>query len=111
DAGYLAPVVLGEFGALAAASVNALAELRHPGLDRRHMWDMRVAYAETLQLAPAIGDQGLRERVLTAATAADAALEPLAPALPLQAIHGDLTDDNVMGMRGDDARLHPVTVL
>lgn len=29
----------------------------------------------------------------------------------MQAIHGDLTDDNVMGTRGDDSRLHPHTVL
>ncbi|WP_218683517.1 phosphotransferase, partial [Microbacterium sp. BF1] len=29
----------------------------------------------------------------------------------VQAIHGDLTDDNVMGTRGDDSRLHPHTVL
>jgi len=111
DAGYLAPVVLQEFGALAAASANALAELRHPGLDREHMWDMRVAYEQTVQLAPAITDAALRARVLEAAETANAALAPLAAALPVQAIHGDLTDDNVMGRRGDDTRLHPHTLL
>ena len=111
DRGYLAPVVLEEFGALAAASVNALAGLQHTGLDRAHMWDLRVAHDETVKLAPAIADAALRERVLSAAAAANAALEPLAAALPVQAIHGDLTDDNVMGLMGDDARLHPRTVL
>ncbi|MGD9606014.1 MAG: aminotransferase [Leucobacter sp.] len=111
DSGYLAPVVLEEFGALAAASVNALAGLDHPGLDRAHMWDLRVAHVETLRLAPAISDEALRERVLAVARAADAALAPLADALPVQAIHGDITDDNVMGRRGDDARLHPHTLL
>lgn len=111
DHGYLAPVVLAEFGALAAASVQALAALAHPGLDRAHMWDMRVACEQTLHLAPAIGDASLRARVLTAAEAAQAALAPVASALPVQAIHGDLTDDNVMGRRGEDSRLHPHTVL
>ncbi|MBL3686808.1 aminotransferase [Leucobacter zeae] len=111
DAGYFAPVVVEEFGALAAASVNALAGLDHPGLDREQMWDMRVAHAETIGLAPAIADAELRERVLSAADAAAAALEPLASALPVQAIHGDLTDDNVTGVRGEDSRLHPHTVL
>ena len=111
DHGYLAPVVLAEFGALAAASVQALAALAHPGLDRAHMWDMRVAYAQTLHLAPAIGNASLRSRVLTAAEAAQAALAPVAAALPVQAIHGDLTDDNVMGRRGEDSRVHPHTVL
>lgn len=111
NAGYLAPVVLAEFGALAAASVNALAPLGHPGLDRPQMWDMRVAHEQTTALAPSIADAALRGRVLRAAAKADAALAPLAAGLPVQAIHGDLTDDNVMGTRGDDSRLHPHTVL
>ena len=111
EAGYLAPVVLAEFGELAAASVNALAGLTHPGLEREHMWDMRVAHAETLRLAPAIADESLRARVIAAAEEARLALSAVAAELPVQAIHGDLTDDNVVGEPGDDARVHPRTVL
>jgi len=109
--GYLAPGVLAEFGALAAASVRALEGLVHPGLDRAHMWDMRVAYTETRKLAASIADHALRARVLAAAADAQHALAPVADALSVQAIHGDLTDDNVMGHRGEDSRLHPHTVL
>ncbi|SDQ35709.1 aminotransferase [Leucobacter chromiiresistens] len=111
DLGYFAPAVLESFGALSAASANALADLSHPGLDRSHMWDMRVAYDETERLADSIDDEDLRERVLRAARSAHAALAPLVEALPVQAVHGDLTDDNVMGVRGADARVHPQTVL
>ena len=111
DGGYFAPVVLEEFGRLAAASVNALAQLRHPGLDRDHMWIMAVAHEQTVRLAPSITDEDLRERVLGASGAAQRALDAVADDLPLQAIHGDLTDDNVTGVRGDDRRLHPHTVL
>ncbi|QIM16734.1 aminotransferase [Leucobacter insecticola] len=111
DAGYFAPIVIEEFGALAAASVNALAGLTHPGLERAQMWDMRVAYAETMGLAASITDAPLRDRVIAAAEAANAALSAVQSALPVQAIHGDLTDDNVMGRRGSDTRLHPHTVL
>ncbi|WP_255305114.1 aminotransferase [Microbacterium sp. 3J1] len=111
DAGYLAPVVLAEFGALAAASVTALSALTHPGLDREQMWDMRVARQQVIALAPSIADSTLRRRVLRAADEAGAALAPVAADLPVQAIHGDLTDDNVMGQRGEDSRLHPHTVL
>ncbi|MFT4231810.1 MAG: aminotransferase [Leucobacter sp.] len=111
DAGYLAPAVLEEFGALAAASVNALAALEHPGLDRQHMWIMGAAHEQTARLAPSIIDAELRDRVLVAADEAQAALSLVAEALPVQAIHGDLTDDNVTGLRGDDMRLHPRTVL
>lgn len=110
-AGYLAPVVLSEFGSLAAASVHALSGLTHPGLEISSVWDMRVAYDETLRLAPSIEDAALRSLVLKVAEAAHVALAPLASSLPVQAIHGDLTDDNVMGMRGGDTRLHPHTLL
>lgn len=111
DAGYLAPVVLAEFGALAAASVTALAALDHPGLHRAQMWDMRVAYDQTMRLLSAIGDEALRKRVRTAVDEAAAVLAAVADDLPVQPIHGDLTDDNVMGRRGTDSRLHPHTVL
>jgi len=111
DCGYLAPTVIEEFGALAAASVNALATLSHPGLDRAHMWDMRVAHDQVVALASSITDAHLRRYVLDAASEANDLLEPLRQALPVQAIHGDLTDDNVMGVRGEDSRLHPATVL
>ena len=109
--GYLSPAVIAEFGALAAASVNALAGLEHAGLEVPSIWDMRVAYEETLRLAASIADEGLRSRVFEAAGAAHHALDTIADSLPVQAIHGDLTDDNVMGVRGEDMRLHPHTVL
>lgn len=111
DAGYLAPVVLVEFGALAAASVSALADLQHPGLDREQMWDMRVAYDQVRALADAIDDDDLRRRVLSAADEAHVVLAAVASDLPVQPIHGDLTDDNVTGVRGPDSRLHPHVVL
>ncbi len=111
DAGYLAPVVLREFGSLAARSVQALARLNHPGLDREHMWDMRVAAEQTIRLSGAISNAELRERVQEAVAEADTLLALVAAQLPVQAIHGDLTDDNVIGSYGDDARLHPHTVL
>ncbi|MFD5599859.1 aminotransferase [Leucobacter sp. NPDC058333] len=111
DLGYFAPAVLAAFGALSADSANALASLAHPGLDRAHMWDMRVAYAETMALVDSISDEDLRERVACAADAAQEALAPLVDALPVQAIHGDLTDDNVMGARSDDTRVYPAVVL
>ncbi|KJL25328.1 5-aminovalerate aminotransferase DavT [Microbacterium foliorum] len=111
DAGYLAPVVLAEFGTLAAASVTALAALEHPGLDRPQMWDMRVAAEQVRRLAPSISDAALRTAVVMAAEEATAALDPVCGRLPVQPIHGDLTDDNVTGRRGDDSRLHPHAVL
>ncbi|MCM3779462.1 aminotransferase [Microbacterium hydrocarbonoxydans] len=111
DVGYLAPVVLAEFGALAAASVSALVDLRHPGLERDQMWDMRVAYDQIRGLADAIGDADLRQRVLSAADEAHAVVATVGADLPVQPIHGDLTDDNTTGVRRADSRLHPHVVL
>ncbi|MFB7843294.1 aminotransferase [Microbacterium sp. NPDC056052] len=111
DAGYFAPVVLREFGSLAAASVNALAGLAHPGLDRPQMWDMRVAADEARNLLPSIADPALRDRVSPVIAEAEELLRSVAAELPVQPIHGDLTDDNVMGVRGADSRLRPRTVL
>lgn len=111
EVGYLAPAVLEEFGALAAASVDALAVLTHPGLDRTHMWIMGRAHDEILRLAPSIAVDDLRRRVVAAADEAQAALLTVEGELSSQAIHGDLTDDNVLGLMGDDARLHPHTLI
>lgn len=111
DVGYFAPGVLAEFGSLAAASVNALAGLAHPGLDRPQMWDMRVAADEVRRLAPSIADPALRAQVLARTEDAALMLSAVAERLPVQPIHGDLTDDNVTGVRGADARLHPHVVL
>lgn len=111
DDGYLAPVVRRELGELAAKSVNALAPVTHDGMNRRHQWDMRIAPEVTHDLAGAITDEVLRSRVLGVVREAELALEPLKLTLPVQTIHGDLTDDNVACELGDDARLHPYAVL
>lgn len=111
DAGYLAPVVRAELGALAAQSVAALAAVTHPGMDREHQWDMRRAHSVVTELAPTITDKQLRDRVLLASAQAEELLAPLAATLAVQPIHGDLTDDNVACVRGDDSRLHPYAVL
>lgn len=111
DDGYLAPVVRRELGELAAKSVNALATVTHEGMNRRHQWDMRIAPEVTHDLAGAITDEVLRSRVLGVVREAEIALEPVKLTLPIQTIHGDLTDDNVACEMGDDARLHPYAVL
>src|SRR5690625_3613405 len=74
ELGYFSPQVLRSFGAMAAASVSALADLEHPGLMRVHQWDMRVAYEETMQVIDSIQDDHLRERVRRVADEARDAL-------------------------------------
>ena len=111
DEGYLAPVVRREFGVLVAQSVTALADLSHPGLDREHQWDMRRAHQVVTELLPAVTVPALSDRLLGVSAAAEQVLATLEHNLSVQAIHGDLTDDNVACERGDDGRLHPYAIL
>ncbi|MCM3657933.1 aminotransferase class III-fold pyridoxal phosphate-dependent enzyme [Agromyces mediolanus] len=93
---YLSPTVVAALGELAASSVLALADFDHPGLDRVLQWDPRVADRVVALLAGHHPDASRRTLVEAATAEAWAALAPLADALPLQAVHLDLTDDNVV---------------
>ncbi|WP_432513594.1 aminotransferase [Kineococcus sp. SYSU DK001] len=94
--GYLAPAVVERLGVLAAAVSRALEHVEHPAQDRVLQWDLQHARRVVELLAPREPDTAVRERVVTAATAALAVLEPLAGRLPAQLGHFDLTDDNVV---------------
>jgi 4-aminobutyrate aminotransferase-like enzyme/Ser/Thr protein kinase RdoA (MazF antagonist) len=95
-AGYLAPRVVAELGAVAGRVSRALDGFAHPGLDRVLQWDLRHAGRLVGVLAEHVRDPGRRARVMQAAARAWRQVEPLAGELPWQAIHGDVTDDNVV---------------
>jgi 4-aminobutyrate aminotransferase-like enzyme/Ser/Thr protein kinase RdoA (MazF antagonist) len=101
DAGEFAPGDARRLGALAARIVVALAPLSHAGLAQRTQWNLRDA-AETVRLlSGSIPDPDRRERVTAVAEAASRALEPLRDDLRIQAIHGDVTDDNIVADPAD----------
>ncbi|MFD6054114.1 aminotransferase class III-fold pyridoxal phosphate-dependent enzyme [Agromyces sp. NPDC060279] len=93
---YLSPAVVAGLGELAASSVLALADFDHAGLDRVLQWDPRVADRVVALLATHHPDASRRALVEAATAEAWAVLAPLAEALPMQAVHLDLTDDNVV---------------
>ncbi|HET9968605.1 MAG TPA: phosphotransferase, partial [Streptosporangiaceae bacterium] len=95
-AGYLAPRVVADLGAVAGRVSRALDGFEHPGLDRVLQWDLRHAGRLVRVLAEHVRNPRLRDRVTRAAAAAWRSVEPLAGDLPVQAIHGDVTDDNVV---------------
>jgi 4-aminobutyrate aminotransferase-like enzyme/Ser/Thr protein kinase RdoA (MazF antagonist) len=101
DAGAFAPDAARRLGALAARVARALAPLTHPGLAQRTQWNLRDA-AETVRLlAGEIPDAVRRSRVTDVTEAAARALEPLRNDLRTQAIHGDITDDNIVAAADD----------
>ncbi|QNE37359.1 aminotransferase [Leifsonia shinshuensis] len=83
-------------GRLSGSIAAGLVGLRHPGLARTTQWDARIGGDVVALLAGHVLQPAKRQAVLAAAEAALAALEPLRRRLRVQAIHGDVTDDNIV---------------
>jgi 4-aminobutyrate aminotransferase-like enzyme/Ser/Thr protein kinase RdoA (MazF antagonist) len=105
DSAYLAPAVVADLGRLSAQTCAALATFDHPGLDRVVQWDLRIGAEVVDALAPSVADASLRDRLVALTGRAMAAIDGLD--LRVQAVHGDLTDDNVVGERDEAGRLRP----
>lgn len=97
---YLPPATIARLGELAARVSLALADFAHDGLDRVLQWDPRVADRVVERLAPHHPDAARRARVTDAGAAAWATIAASAADLPTQAVHLDLTDDNVVRSDG-----------
>lgn len=97
---YLSPSVVEGLGALSGAVSLALADFTHPASGRVLQWDLRHATRVIDTLLPLEPDAEVRAVVQRAADAARAALAPVADALPVQAGHFDVTDDNVLRAPG-----------
>ncbi len=96
DHSYLAPDVIGQLGTLAGSVSAHLAKFTHEGLDRTMQWDLRQGEHVVASLLGYVTDPAVRAQLTDALGRATSAIAPLVPHLPVQAIHGDLTDDNVV---------------
>lgn len=94
--GYLAPRVVERMGDLAARIALALDGFDAPGAARTHQWDLRSAPGVLAELLPFVRDRALADRLRSAAASAWRVVEGVADRLPVQVIHGDLTDDNLV---------------
>lgn len=94
--GYLSPRMVDEIGALAARVALALNDFTPMDAERIHQWDLRHAPRALEALLPHVDDDAIRTELRDAAELAWAAVAPLVNDLPVQFIHGDLTDDNVV---------------
>lgn len=100
--GYLPPRTVAALGGLAGRVSTALADVADPALRRVLQWDLRHADRVVTALAPCVADPDVRARVQRAASAAWGRVQRVAGELPLQAVHGDLTDDNVVRAEDGD---------
>lgn len=111
DSRYLAPRVVARLGELAGRTTASLAGLGMPDTDRPRLWDLRNAADVVEALAPFMTDTARAGHVVREARAAQARLRSLEARLPVQVIHGDLTDNNVVCEPGPDGRPMPVGVI
>ncbi|MEU0631171.1 aminotransferase [Streptomyces sp. NPDC005989] len=93
---HLSPATVAAMGAIAGKVSTTLRDFRHPGLDRVLQWDLQYADRVVSRLAGHIEEPDRRDAVEAATAEAWARVQELAAALPLQAVHLDLTDDNLI---------------
>ena len=108
---HLAVETVAALGDLAGRSAVALRDFDHPGLERELQWDLRRAGPVALHLLSAMSDIDLRQRIAEAMVGAMRRVQPLMPELRLQAIHQDVTDDNVVSRANRSGRLIPDGVI
>ncbi|HPX37470.1 MAG TPA: aminotransferase [Mycobacterium sp.] len=93
---YLSPIHVAALGEVAGRTARALAGFEHPGVDRILQWDLRHGMRTVEVLSAHMTDTSQRETVESAAAAAWQVISDVADDLPVQVIHGDITDDNVV---------------
>ncbi|MBS3178742.1 MULTISPECIES: aminotransferase [unclassified Pseudoclavibacter] len=100
DFEHFSAETIAAMGTLVGQVVATLAGFEHPGLDRELQWDLRVGEQLVEELIGYVTEPERQAFVLGALEDVTAALAPLKHELPLQAIHGDLTDDNLVATAG-----------
>src|SRR5471032_3352085 len=101
---HLGRSVIAGFGELCGQVSHALARFQHPGLERTLQWDPRHAHELITHLLATLENLPHREAIERVARQVYARIRPLAEQLPWQAVHMDITDDNVVWQR--DAQRH-----
>ncbi len=108
---HLPETSISALGAVCARLARSLADFDHPGLDRNLQWDLRRAGPVAVQLLSAITDSAARDRIAKTMVSAVRRIQPFAPALRLQAVHHDVTGDNVVCHRDEQGRPIPDGVI
>lgn len=108
---HLSRETVAALGALAGRLAAALQDFEHPGLDRELQWDLRRAGPVVLHLLTDMPDQQRKKRIAEIMVGAMRRLQPLTADLRIQAIHHDVTDDNVVSKPDASGRPIPDGVI
>ncbi|EKF22574.1 phosphotransferase enzyme family protein [Mycolicibacterium hassiacum DSM 44199] len=101
ESGFLAPSVVAELGSVAGRVSRALAGFDHAGLDRVLQWDPRFGFEVVTRLVSHV-EPAHRDAIRSAAAEAWERISAVAGELPVQAVHLDLTDANLVVSAGGD---------
>ncbi|NMZ32569.1 aminotransferase [Pseudomonas proteolytica] len=101
---HLGREVIEGFGRLCGQMSQALAGFTHAGLARTLQWDPRHAGELISHLLSTLDNLPHRAALERVAAQVEQRIRPLADQLPWQAVHMDITDDNVVWQR--DAQRH-----
>ncbi|MGC6371049.1 aminotransferase [Pseudomonas sp. K2I15] len=101
---HLGHEVIAGFGELCGQMSLALAGFEHPGLERTLQWDPRHALELITHLLSTLENLPHRAVLEQVVEQVERRVRPLADRLPWQAVHMDITDDNVVWQR--DAQRH-----
>ncbi|WP_042378204.1 aminotransferase [Streptacidiphilus melanogenes] len=101
---HLSPRAVAAMGRIAGRVSAALRDFHHPGLDRVLQWDLQHADRVVALLLEHVAEPAQRAAVAAAAEDAWRGLDGLREQLPRQAVHMDLTDDNLVAAVGDPVR-------
>lgn len=99
DWDYLHDGVLSQMGHTVGRISAELATVEHEGLRRDTQWDLRRGTAVADGLLSHVRAQSRRARVAEVLPGIRRRLEGVSAGLPVQALHGDLTDDNLVARR------------
>ncbi|KPN16339.1 aminotransferase [Arthrobacter sp. Edens01] len=96
DRPYLGGALRTALGDWLGRTSAAFADFEHPGLERALQWDLRNGEDVVAALVPFVRKDWKRALLLQTLERISAVLEALKDQLPVQAVHGDMTDDNVV---------------
>lgn len=108
---HLSREAVAALGALAGRLAAALQDFEHPGLERELQWDLRRAGPVVLHLLADMPDQQRKKRIAEIMVGAMRRLQPITAELRIQAIHHDVTDDNVVSQPDASGRPIPDGVI
>ncbi len=109
--GHMPPDLVARFGRLSAELALALEDFEHPGLFRPLQWDLRRADSVISHMLPAVKSEKDRTRILAMVDEADRRIKPWISAFRAQAVHHDVTDDNVVCRLDDQGHWRPEGVI